>query len=245
MRLSARRHLWTKFFEYCKMSSTSSCSEISIDDIQTRSRPGVFCLNAVLVVQKFVVPSFFHWIPFNSNQTKTEFNSFLFAFQTKQSVYQILFTQQIKLKKIVQFLPVVWKNKTHTKSNAVHRLVFLFLFCHHLKYIFATCTLHIRRIYVLVCLCVLKMYLRKCYVCKCNKCVVRYVARCVFKLCLSHPHAASSFSTVSFQFYLALLCVAFLLKFLNGFCIFLCALCFCALAEERAKRHSQHSNRIS
>lgn len=141
MRLSAQRHLWTKFFEYCKMSSTSSCSEISIDDIQTRSRPGVFCLNAVLVVQKFVVPSFFHWIPFNSNQTKTEFNSFLFAFQTKQSVYQILFTQQIKFKKIVQILPVVWKNKTHTKSNTVHRLVFLFLFLSSSEIYF--CNVHI------------------------------------------------------------------------------------------------------
>lgn len=210
MRLSARRHLWTKFFEYCKMSSTSSCSEISIDDIQTRSRPGVFCLNAVLVVQKFVVPSFFHWISFNSNQTKTEFNSFLFAFQTKQSVYQILFTQQIKFeKKLSSSYPSFERTKPIPNQMQCIVLCFCFCFCHHLKYIFATCTLHIWRIYVLVCLCALKMYLRKCYVCKCNKCVVRYVARCVFKLCLSHPHAASSFSTVPFQFYLALLCVAF------------------------------------
>lgn len=51
---------WTP--SICTMSSTSSCSDISIDDIQTRSQPGVFCVWSFwkVIVFLFLI-SWFEW----------------------------------------------------------------------------------------------------------------------------------------------------------------------------------------
>lgn len=54
------------------MSSTSSCSEISIDDIQTRSQPGV-CLRYMLFLVVQTDRVFFFVVVVQQNTQRNEF----------------------------------------------------------------------------------------------------------------------------------------------------------------------------
>lgn len=95
----------------------------------------------------------------------------------------------------------------------LHRFVFCFVFCRHLKKYSVACTLHVYVFLSLsVCVCALRMNANLCR--KCNKCVY-VVWPAVFSSCAQVTHTRlRPFSTISF----ALFCVCFFFKW---FCIFL------------------------